>query len=645
MKQNQLVWRLALSLAVATAACETGTTDEGGNNNGGGDNPSITVSLSASSLSVARGSNGTVTATIGRAGGFTGAVTIGVEGLPSGVTASANPASIPAGNTTSSITITAGDQATASSSTITVRASGSGVTAVTATFSLTVTVPSTGSYTMAVSPTSLTIQQGAQNTATVNLTRTGGFTGSVALAVTGVPTGVTALPNPTSTTANTSTITVSVGASVAAGNYTLTITGTATGVANQTASLALTVTSSGGGSGNVTYTFCASSGLPAWVAYQDGSGAWTRVTGNANNQYSFNIGSGRGGIAWVTVNATGSSSLNIYYASQQELTSQGGGQCGSNPTAPTKTINGSVANVGASETAYISFNGGSAAASSLLGNNFTLNNVLDGPGDLVASRTATTINGTDIVTTFNKGIIRRGINPANNSTLPVLDFNAEGFTPVTRNLTVNGLAASENAIISLNYFTASGAVGILYSEAFGAASGTRQYNGVPSANQQASDLHLLSVSALNLLGGGATYRTITSVFKDATDKTVTLGPTLTTLAVSTVATARLAFTYTIQSQYNRFWLLGGTQTAGSLSKSTIAFFTAGWVGSATSFNYSVPDFNAVAGWNTAWNFVVGTQIGWYFNATGWTGTGGIFGAPNAEGVVSQTAVGTGTITP
>jgi hypothetical protein len=641
VKQNPLIWRLALGLSVATAACSTGTTDTG-DGGGGGDNPTITVSLSASSLSVARGSNGTLTATIARAGGFTGAVAITIEGLPTGVTASANPASIAAGSTTSTITVTAGDNVTAGTSTVTVRASGSGVTAVTATFSLTLSVPAQGSYTLAISPTSLSIQAGSQNTATVNLTRTN-FTGSIALAVSGAPTGVTATLNPTSTTANSSTLTVAVGAAVAAGNYTLTVTGTATGLTNQTATLTLTVTAVSGGGGNVTYTFCQSVGLPAWVAYQDGSGAWTVVTGT-NNQYSFNIASGRGGVAWVKTNSSNGGDLFVYYGSQQELSAQGTGQCGSNPTAPTKTVNGSVANVGATETAYVSFNGASATAGPLFGNNFTLQNVVDGPGDLIAGRTSQTINGTSIVTTFNKGIIRRAINPADGSTLPVLDFNAEGFTPVTNNLTINGLAAGENAIISLNYFTSSGAFGLLYSEAFGASSGTRQYSGVPSANQQAGDLHLLSVSALNLAGGGATFRQLTATFKDAADKTVTLGPTLASLNVSTVA-ARLAFTYTIQSQYNQFWVIGGSQAAGTIAKTAVAYFSAGYVGSSTAFNYSFPDFTTLAGWNAAWSFVTGTQVNWYFNATGWNGTGGIFGAPNSEGVVSQTAVGTGTITP
>jgi hypothetical protein len=47
-------------------------------------------------------------------------------------------------------------------------------------------------FTLSANPNSLTIAQGASGTSTVTVTGSGGFTGSVTLAATGLPSGVTA---------------------------------------------------------------------------------------------------------------------------------------------------------------------------------------------------------------------------------------------------------------------------------------------------------------------------------------------------------------------------------------------------------------------------------------------------------------------
>ena len=72
-----------------------------------------------------------------------------------------------------------------------------------------------------------------------------GFTGSVSLTASGLPTGVTASFNPTSTT-STSTLTLTVSASAVAGNSTVTVTGVS-GSLTHTTTIALTVTGGGGG--------------------------------------------------------------------------------------------------------------------------------------------------------------------------------------------------------------------------------------------------------------------------------------------------------------------------------------------------------------------------------------------------------------
>ena len=105
----------------------------------------------------------------------------------------------------------------------------------------------TGSFTIAVSPTALSIVQGGSGQATVTLTRTGGFTGAVAFTVQGAPDGVTGVVAGVGTgSVSTGQVTVNVALTVAPGTYPLTLRGSASGHSDRTAGVTLTVTAAGG---------------------------------------------------------------------------------------------------------------------------------------------------------------------------------------------------------------------------------------------------------------------------------------------------------------------------------------------------------------------------------------------------------------
>jgi len=76
------------------------------------------------------------------------------------------------------------------------------------------TQPTTQTYTLAVANGTVTAAPGGTATQTVNITRTGGFTGAVALTASGLPTGVTAAFDPQSATGNSSTLTLTAAANV-----------------------------------------------------------------------------------------------------------------------------------------------------------------------------------------------------------------------------------------------------------------------------------------------------------------------------------------------------------------------------------------------------------------------------------------------
>ena len=197
--------------------------------------PSFTLAPATTALTVVQGSSTTDSVSVQAAGGFMGSVTLAVSGLPAGVTASfgTNP-------TTSSsvLTLTASSSAAAGTSTLTITGTSGSLTAST-TLSLTVNTTQTPGFTLAAAPSALSLTRGSGATETVAVMDTGGFTGSVTLAVSGLPSGVSAVfgSNPTS---GSSVLTLTANSSAALGTSTVTLTGTS-GTLTETTSFALTV--------------------------------------------------------------------------------------------------------------------------------------------------------------------------------------------------------------------------------------------------------------------------------------------------------------------------------------------------------------------------------------------------------------------
>ncbi|MGA2125498.1 MAG: hypothetical protein ABSG76_05020 [Xanthobacteraceae bacterium] len=124
-------------------------------------------------------------------------------------------------------------------------------------------------YTLAASPTSLSVAQAASGKSTIAVMPSGGFTGSVAFAASGVPTGVTASFNPASAS-NSTTLTLGASSSAAAGTSVVTINATS-GALSASTTLALTVSATAGGtSGGGT----AGGGPATFTGKASANGAW-----------------------------------------------------------------------------------------------------------------------------------------------------------------------------------------------------------------------------------------------------------------------------------------------------------------------------------------------------------------------------------
>ena len=212
----------------------------------GSSTPSFTLSDSPSSLTITQGGSGTSTITVTDVGGFTGSVTLAASGLPSGVTAAfgTNPTT-----GTSVLTLTASSTATTGSATVTITGTSGSLTATT-TLALTVNSTTPPNFTIASSPTSVTVTQGASGTSTITVTSTGGFSSATTLSASGLPSGVTASfsPNPVTPPANgssTSTLTLTASSSATVGTATVTVTGTS-GSTSHSTTITLTVKASSG---------------------------------------------------------------------------------------------------------------------------------------------------------------------------------------------------------------------------------------------------------------------------------------------------------------------------------------------------------------------------------------------------------------
>ena len=202
-------------------------------------NADFTLSLSDAARTVQAGGSTTDTVQIGALNGFAGTVSFGVSGLPSGVTGSFSPPTVSgSGSTTLTLSASAGAQAGTYALTVT---GTSGSLIHSAPLALTVTPAAVADFSLSLSPTSVTVQQGSSATDAVLVAGVNGFSGTVTFSATGLPSGVSAGFNPASVAgAGSSTLTLTAGSTAATGTYTVTVTGTS-GSLVHSAPLSLTV--------------------------------------------------------------------------------------------------------------------------------------------------------------------------------------------------------------------------------------------------------------------------------------------------------------------------------------------------------------------------------------------------------------------
>lgn len=237
--------------------------------------PSFALAASVNSTSIVQGSTGKISVTAAPSNGFASSLALTVSGLPSGVTAAFSPTSLSAGAGTSSLTFTVAKTAATGSHTLTITATGGGLTR-TASVSLAVAVPP--SCTLAATPSSATFIAGLGTSVQVNCgSPVGAFSGPLAVTITGAPAGMAAaVPGNFLTPGSASTLALSSSSAVVAGKYTLALAASGSGF-NGSLSFPVTV--------NPAPTF-ALSATPASVSTMPGTATKTTVSVAPQNGFN-----------------------------------------------------------------------------------------------------------------------------------------------------------------------------------------------------------------------------------------------------------------------------------------------------------------------------------------------------------------------
>jgi hypothetical protein len=578
----------------------------------------FSLALSTGAVSVEQGKSATAGIAITPTAPFTGPVNLSLAGAPAGVTPTFEPAAIPGGATTSTLTLSAALDAPPGVYPLTVLATGSGVPDQTAPLTLTVTVAP--GFTLQAAGAG--VQQGQVGAAGVNVYRRGGFAGPVHLALVEVlPAGVTATLNPATVPPGpdgpSSAIVFSVLATAPVGSYPLTLRGTAAGVPDFSIQIHLDVRAAPGG--NVTFTFCSPSETPIWFGYHngdvDGSGSlqWTQVAGTGG-VFNFPITSSKGGVAWVTswTDEPGYY-VGMFLGTQAELIELGSIWCQHTP--PRKSHTGSVANVGSAEWYNVAI--GDAAVEMTTGNlaSYVLNDVPVGTFDLVAAKTPIPIGALS-----STMIIRRGINYPAGGVIPLLDFGAaEAFLTTTKTATLENYGAEE-VTFRQGYVTAGGTIGVLAHRH--PTTATTPYMVVPPAFAQAGDLYNVELETSTTVDGPAN-RMVVKSFDVPNDQTLTLGPTLKLPDVFQLQAAPLYQVRVVsawQPEYASMWTGKYLQN----TRDGEFYVTSGYLGGGP-IDVTTPDLRSVPGWNANWGPIAGVTTVLRGVGYGWTGaTGALF---------------------
>lgn len=203
--------------------------------------PDFQFSESRDNYNMDAGKTATVTLTVTGMAGFSGTVNFAMTGLPQGVTATFDPATV-TGSGTTTMTIHVAPDAPGAYSNLTITATSGNLSHSLPFFLVTNPPTQTATFSLTGSANTLSVNAGASGQLTYTVAAQNGFQGDVSFSVAGLPAGVTGTFNPASvTTSGTTSLTISAAATAVASTSPVTVTASS-GAIRQTSTFTLNVT-------------------------------------------------------------------------------------------------------------------------------------------------------------------------------------------------------------------------------------------------------------------------------------------------------------------------------------------------------------------------------------------------------------------
>ena len=200
--------------------------------------PDFALAVSPSTASADPGGRASYSVSVSAVNGFIRSVALTIAGLPTDATAAFAPSMLSAPGS-SQLDVSTSTSTPAGSYPLTISGT-SGSTTHTTLATLVVNPPP--DFGLAISPSSRTIKRGSSTTYTVSVSSQGSFTGSVSLAVSGLPPGTSASFTPAAVASpGSATLKIATSSSAPRGTFVLTVTGSAT-TATPTHTISATLT-------------------------------------------------------------------------------------------------------------------------------------------------------------------------------------------------------------------------------------------------------------------------------------------------------------------------------------------------------------------------------------------------------------------
>jgi hypothetical protein len=347
--------------------------------------------------------------------------------------------------------------------------------------------------------------------------------------------------------------------------------------------------------GDVVFDFC-SFDAPVFFAYQNDGGAWTRVMLDANHAASFPAAA-RTAFA-VVWDRDFDFSTHFVYASGAELREL---SVGCAEDLGTKTLHGTLMNLGDFETARVAMGGAVAADATAT---YDIERVPDGPVDLIAQRNG---GGTRPI------IMRRGLNIEDGGTIEpmVLSGSLESLEPERHFAFLTG-QGTDQAFVYGSFETATSTV-LLFQPAV-ASLGAGIFETLPANKIVDGDVHTLIGLAYDASNH---VRYVWEFFGHPEDKTLALGPPIATTTVTAVSSApfrRFRAQVVSQSEYPSLMRAVYTQDDSPRRRVVVTATRGHFGGVPPIWDVEIPDLTGVDGFLSTWMLQVGRGILWEVTA-------------------------------